>query len=415
MRSWGRSWSRRGTGDGVADRETLLAALTPALISAGLGGTPLTLVRLEVGVTVPEETPDLTARLLALAADPAALLARLGGEEFALLLPGRTDGEAVALLDRLGDLPVTAGIAQLVPGEDRATLLRRARAARPGDVATGRPTPRVGVADLERTRLAADLARTLRGAPEQIEVRHRPVVDLHDGRVLAVEASWHWEHPTRGALAPAEVPLTVEAAVEVGHLVLGRACADVVRLRAVTPDLHLHLTLPPGHLGTGASGAVLDTCEATGLPPHALLLGVPETTLVRPRPALLEELGRLREAGVRIAITDVGTATPLGALDALPLDELHLGPALTAPVVGSGHRVEVVRAVVELGTALGLTLLATGVDSAPRAAVLRALGCGRAAGDLFAHPEPVVTVLQRLALEDSRSPAAAALGGPSRP
>ena len=258
------------------------------------------------------------------------------------------------------------------------------------------PDPHGGTGDRLRT---MEELRTALTAGE-LEVYLQPQVDLADGRVVGVEALVRWNHPTRGLLSPAEL---LPAAEQAGLLrpltdtVLELALAAVARwwpTRRVPVSVNLSaanvndLDLP---------SKVAAALAAHGLPPEALTLELVEDTLMADPERGRQVLGELRRLGVRTSIDDYGTGySSLAYLRHLPADELKLDRSLTADVDTDHRAAAIVEHTVALAHALGLRLVAEGVEDAATGAALAALGCDVAQGYAIARPMPVGDFLQWL-------------------
>jgi diguanylate cyclase (GGDEF)-like protein len=348
---------------------------------------------------------------------PGDVLARLGGDEFAVLIPEAGLDEAQGQAERLRELVlapftvegvrlhvgVSIGVATApVPAATVIELLRcadvamyAAKAGREG-VHVYVPDPQGGTGD--RLRTMEELRTALE--TDELEVYLQPQVDLADGRVVGVEALVRWNHPTRGLLSPAQLLPAAEQARLLRPLtdtVLELALTAAARWwpeRAVPVSVNLSaanvtdLDLP---------GKVSLSLARHGLPAEALTLELVEDTLMADPERGRQVLGELRRRGIRTSIDDYGTGySSLAYLRHLPADELKLDRSLTADV-GADHRAAaIVEHTVALAHALGLRLVAEGVEDDATAAVLARLGCDIAQGYAIARPMPVADFLQWL-------------------
>ncbi len=341
---------------------------------------------------------------------PGDLLARLGGDEFAVLIPEGGLDEAQARAERLREIVlapftvegvrlhvgVSIGVATApVPAATVIELLRcadvamyAAKAGREG-VHVYVPDPQGGTGD--RLRTMEELRTALES--DELVVYLQPQIDLADGRVAGSEALVRWNHPTRGLLSPAQL---LPAAEQAGLLrpltdtVLELALTAAARWwprRAVPVSVNLSaanvsdLDLP---------GKVAQALMRHGLPPQALTLELVEDTLMADPERGRAVLGELRRLGVRTSIDDYGTGySSLAYLRHLPADELKLDRSLTADVGADRRAAAIVEHTVALAHALGLRLVAEGVEDDATGAVLAALGCDVAQGYAIARPMPV--------------------------
>ncbi|MBL9086075.1 MAG: EAL domain-containing protein [Planctomycetia bacterium] len=250
------------------------------------------------------------------------------------------------------------------------------------------PPPRT-----DATRDASPLGRDLDTALARGELRvvYQPIVALDDGRVVGAEALLRWTHPTRGEVLPSVFVAAAErsgAIVAIGRFVLRTACRDAAawrRATSATPFVSVNVAHAQ-LLDPAFPGDVLAALRDAGLPADALTLELVETRARGSVATLARALDEVRAAGVRVAFDDFGTGfAALGDLGRLPVDVLKLPRPFVAPLPGDDT---VVRAILAIGRALGLDVVAEGVEDAAQAARLRALGCGRAQGFHFARPMP---------------------------
>jgi diguanylate cyclase (GGDEF)-like protein len=373
------------------------------------------------------------AERLGRAARGGDTVARVGPDEFAVLLEGVEPDDAVATGERLlatlaapfalgegGDaVQVTACVgAVAVDGADDAdavlahagVALARARDTGAGRVA--RFTPALHAEVRARGEVAAALYSAVRwlvddpaSAGHGFSLAFQPVVDLGTGAPVGVEALLRWRDGVLGAVSPATfIPLAEELGLigSLGQWVLRAACTAIAGLGAA----------PRGHEASAAAGDVAEQLSvavnvsghqlqaggfaddvaaalaAAGLPARRLTVEVTETALVRDPRRARRVLGELRTTGVRVAIDDFGTGySSLGYLQQLPLDVLKIDKRFVDGVArGSGPSVAIPRAVVALGGALGLRTVGEGVETAAQRDALHALGCDCGQGYLFARP-----------------------------
>jgi len=392
---------------------------------------------------------DVAARL-SRAARGSDVVARLGADEFAVLLepvaphdvatvgerllaalaapvppPDAADASNDASGERSGDaVPVTASIgAVAVDGAaDAEAVLRyaalaldRARAA--GRARVARFTPALAAEVRARDEVTAALyaaVRWLTDAPAAaghgFALAFQPVVDLTTGAPTGVEALLRWRDAVLGPVSPATfIPLAEELGLvaPIGEWVLRTACAAIAGIGPAVRALNAHAPGPcasddtladrltvavnvSGHQLQAGNFAddVAAALAAADLAPARLTVEVTETALVRDPRRARRVLGEVRALGARVAIDDFGVGySSLDYLQQLPLDVLKIDKRFVDGVArGGGPGVAIPRAVVALGDALGLRTVGEGVETAAQRDALRALGCGYGQGYLFARP-----------------------------
>jgi diguanylate cyclase (GGDEF)-like protein len=339
-------------------------------------------------------------------------IARLGGDEFAVVLSGDADagrrvGEqmlaALATPVLIDGRPVgvhaSIGLADSTTAGDRTalTLLRNADLAMYMAKAGGKNRLVLyadGMAQAAQTKveLLEDLVTAT--AAGQLAVHYQPVISLDYGRITGYEALLRWQHPTRGAVPPAEfVPLAEEIGhiVEIGRWVLAQATEQAaVWSREAGRPIGIAVNISPRQFADDdVVLAVRRALRASGLPAHQLTLEVTEGVLLRDVDAVVEQLRALRALGVRIAIDDFGTGySSLSYLRRLPADIVKIDRSFVQELDGGGRSTTLVASIIELAQALHLEVVAEGVETRVQQIALESLACSHAQGFLFGRPLP---------------------------
>ena len=355
------------------------------------------------------------AKILLAAVRAGDVAARIGGDEFVVLITGVPDGhEAVAAAQRilalaaaapvpLGDdlVPVRAsiGVANGRAGDSPKELLLRAdvamyQAKRLGNHGVQLHDPSMTDRRASDARLGEDLAGALdRG---ELQVLYQPLVDLVDGRPVGAEALLRWHHPRLGMVSPAQfIPIAERSGTisEIGMFVLETACRQVTEWGG----LYVSVNVSPRQLQEPTLVAdVLAVLARTGLAPERLVLEITESALVD-ESAGIAKLRTLRDQGVHVAIDDFGTGySSLHYLTRLPVDILKIDRSFVAELNGTPEGSAITGAILRLSQVLHLTTVAEGIETADQAEELRMLGCGVGQGYLFARPLPPAEVFELL-------------------
>jgi diguanylate cyclase (GGDEF)-like protein len=343
-------------------------------------------------------------RLADLAAEGGHLLARLDGDEFAVLLSSRTGmDEATKLADRVvavlaepfridgHEVPVSAstGVVEVpVAGADATELIRAADLALHWAKSAGggqwtRYDRGRSARDVWRYRLSAAMPAAL--ARGEFTLAYQPLVTLADGALVGVEALARWRHPRLGILGANHFISLAEDTgliVPLGLRLLEESCAAArgMQSRFVSVNLAARQIRQPGLVAT-----VAEVLDRTGLPAARLQLEITESAVIDTDRGTLETLRGLADLGVRLVVDDFGTGySNLANLPVLPIHGLKLAAAFIR-----GRPEEFLRAVVALGRTLGLTVTAEGIESAEQARLLREVGCDLGQGWYFGRPEIV--------------------------
>ncbi|XVU30199.1 putative bifunctional diguanylate cyclase/phosphodiesterase [Actinoplanes sp. CA-054009] len=345
------------------------------------------------------------------------VLARMGGDEFAILLAGaagETDAGAVA--DRLSEalrrpfavgghrmlVGAAIGIAGDERGDGSMEILRRADVAMYAAKTAGLPSRRWS-ADLddqagEEDRLGADLRAALETG--QFHLVYQPIVALPGGETRYVETLIRWTHPVRGFVSPAEfIPVAERNGliVELGAWILRTACAQFVAWGGRGPSA-ISVNVSARQLAEpGFALAVAATLATTGMDPADLIIEVTETAVFGGGVAV-QAVHDLHALGIKIALDDFGTGhSSLTLLQTVPVDVLKVDKSFVDNLTMAGRHAVIATALIQVSDGLGLTAVAEGVETAEQAAELHRLGYQFAQGYHFGRPvaSPEFAVMAR--------------------
>jgi diguanylate cyclase (GGDEF)-like protein len=371
------------------------------------------------------------AERMAGAIRPSDTLARLGADEFAVLLENvRGLDDALGAAERLreafsdpfvlkgSEVLVTASVGIAMSTEstrDEAELLRRAdlamyRVKRHGRNGCEFFDPAMDDQAADRLEMVNALRRAI--DRDELVVHYQPIVDLDTGQMRAAEALLRWNRPGRGLVSPIDfIPLAEETGVIValGEWVLNQACTEArgwgsadESQPSVTVNVSARQLLDPRF-----ESVVAGALASSGLDPAALVLEVTESSVMQNADVTIAKLDRVSAMGVRIALDDFGEGySSLGQLRELPIDIIKIARPFVRELAEDDHDPALLRGIIELARSLGLRLVAEGIEQPEQQAILRAFDCTLGQGFLFARPlEPAQL---RAMLEESRG---AGVGG----
>jgi diguanylate cyclase (GGDEF)-like protein len=332
-------------------------------------------------------------------------LARPDGDRFAVLLPNTTEQRALALADHLRatiSMGCSAGVTSWQSGDSASLLVSRAEVALYRAKLTG--GNRTVLESSGRAPLAIELADAI--ANDAVEVLYQPIVNLAEcGKVVGIEALIRWAPPSRLDVTTEEVVRVAEESgliVELDKHVLRRACLDAHTMQSAKGDgpLTVHVNVSglelakPGYVD-GVDRVLADT----GWSPRQLVLEVTESVLDLDTPtAATAALHELRARGIRIAIDDFGTGySSLSRIQILPPDLLKLDRSFIATITAGSPTPPLLRAIALLSNALGLPVIAEGVEDAYQAATVKSLGYSFAQGFYYGRPQSRAAIVATLA------------------
>ena len=341
------------------------------------------------------------------------LLARFGGDEFVVLLEDVTGVDvAVAAARRICAaveqpmvLPdgyelvasVSVGIALTEPGKTADDVLRNADVAMYDAKAKGGggiykvfDQASMGTRSSERLQTEADLRKGL--DRDELEVYYQPFYSLDEQHIVGAEALVRWRHPTNGLISPARfIPIAEETGLilPLGRYVLDQACQQVRSIRdRLGVNLPISVNLSPRQFQeNGLLSQVAAALDATGLPSELLMFEITETTVMEDLSGAREVMKKLNRLGVRLAIDDFGTGhSSLAYLKQFPVHEVKVDRTFVQGVAEDPVDSAIVRAVIDVANAMGISALAEGVETKNQAAALTLLGCQVGQGFYFSQP-----------------------------
>jgi diguanylate cyclase (GGDEF)-like protein len=406
---------------GLANRSTFNKKLDQEIEATLVSGRRLAVLCLDLdrfkevndlfGHAAGDRALQAVAKRITSLLDDNQMMARLSGDEFAIIVPGLTNPAtagriAETVLDALqasieGDLgqPIgtSIGIA-ICPDDatDRHALLSHADTALYRAKNEGRGTYRyfeaaMGAAVRERRLLEHDLRNAIpRG---ELKLVYQPQKCIRTGRIVGFEALLRWRHPTRGDISPAEfIPLAEDTGIilQVGEWVLRAACREAATWKEPL-TVAVNVSAVQIHNANFAH-AVHEILFETGLAAARLELEITETALIRDLNRALATLRRIKILGVRIAMDDFGTGySSLSNLRAFPFDKIKIDGSFIKSVNVNDQGAAIVRSVLGLGRALNLHVLAEGVETSAELDFLKNELCNEAQGFLLGRPADIET------------------------
>ena len=341
-----------------------------------------------------------------------ALVARLGGDEFAIVLPGiahRDSAESVArsLLLAL-EVPTTIDYVELEIGASIGVtvspldgiavgdLLKCADVAMYAAKSSGRGVESYRV-DLDRNEpgrlvMGTELRAAL--AQDEIKVHAQPKANLATGRVTGVELLVRWDHPVRGLIAPEDfIPVAERSGLlrPLTATVLGEGIAACARWRAAGLHLGIAVNLSTRSLlDPDLVEDVLSLLDHHEVPTDQLTLEITESSVMSDLAGTTAVLDQLHDAGVRLSVDDFGTGfSSLSYLSRLPVDEVKIDKVFVLGMRSDEQDAAIVKSVIDLGTSLGLDVVAEGVEDEATWSRLVSLGCDQAQGWFLSHALPL--------------------------
>jgi len=403
---------------GLPNRAALIRHLDRSLAACAEAGQGLAILFIDLdgfkqvndslGHAVGDELLVLASQRIRACMRPHDVVTRVGSDEFVVVCPNVSDPSIVpAIAARIGsqlaapfpigdhEAVVSASIGLVTTSDAAGTaedLLGQADLAMYQSKLSGKARTTVFDSSMQ---LAVNNRFSVRNAlgraitRHELRVLYQPIVSLADEKVIGAEALVRWERPGFGMLPPDDfIPIAEESSLisAVDCWVLGEACRRGAQWCDAGGTIAINLSARTLHQDDVVH-ALSQALQRNAISPAQLTLEITETTLLDGFGATKENLGRLRELGVKLSIDDFGTGhSSLSQLQQTDVDILKIDQSFVARMDQDVSSAAIVSAIITLGHALGLTLVAEGVERPAQAALLREQGCDTAQGWLFGHP-----------------------------
>ncbi len=350
------------------------------------------------------------ANRLSSVAGEHGMLVRFGGDEFVfcaydlaesddpnLIADSLRSAVAEPLFIEGRELTASASIGIALAPEHGATideLLQKADAAMHVAKENGRDQVQLWNAAISqranhRFELESDLRQAI--ANNQLAVAYQPIIDLHDGRVIGMEALARWNHPTRGWVSPAEfIPVAEDSGLilTIGAWVMEQACLQVRQWHAQFGRLFVAVNVSARQFrDPDLVRKVSEICLRTHFPFDLMHLEITESTLVNDADAAAGIMHALVSLGFRLSLDDFGTGySSLSYLKRFPVHKLKIDQSFVKDLPRNADDGAIVKAIVTLGRALDIKVLAEGIETDRQHGVLMAMGCDQGQGYFYSHP-----------------------------
>jgi diguanylate cyclase (GGDEF)-like protein/PAS domain S-box-containing protein len=341
-------------------------------------------------------------------------VARMGGDEFTVLVPELTDAadlervlqhilqslsQAFNLDDDHVFVSASVGITMYPQdGVEVETLFKNADQALYAAKGAGRNrfsffTPALQEAAQHRARLSNDLRSALSGG--QLSVYYQPIVELASKTIYKAEALLRWRHPVRGFVGPAEfIPLAESTGLigDIGNWVFQQAAQQVKRMRNVhDPRFQISVNRSPVQFHSTTDNVQTWAMQlvALGLPGEALAVEITEGLLLAASASVTEQLLDMRDSGIQVSLDDFGTGySSLSYLQRYDIDFIKIDQAFVRHLIPASTDLALCQAIIVMAHALGIKVVAEGVETQQQCDLLTAAGCDYGQGYLFARPMP---------------------------
>ena len=376
-----------------------------------------------LGHPIGDELIKAAAQRLSACVSDVDTVARIGGDEFAIIQVGLADTPlalslAQTVVEVIGapfelsghEIRVGASVGVVVTADATSTgeeLMRQADIALYSAKGDGRGRYHLFVDEMdENVRDQRMLEMDLRSAllsQEGLGLVYQPIFDTHSGKIVGAEALVRWDHPERGRLSPATfITLAEDRGLidQLGMWVLTTAC----RFAASSSIPWVAVNVSPLQFRDEFyADRVFEVLEQTGLPARRLELEITEGLLLQNSPLVQSTLNRLRAHGIRVALDDFGTGySSISYLRTYGVDKLKIDQSFTA-ALGKDQEIQgIVRSIIELGRAMHMLVTAEGVETSEQRSILAAMGCDQLQGYLLSKPVDADFLIETL----TRNPAA---------
>lgn len=382
----------------------------PVMLVAWLDLTRFHRYNDELGETVGDTLLKLVAQRLRTLVDEGEV-ARVGGDEFAVLIHAPDVSEATLSFEHLLDaldapfkiaddethIAVSAGVACCPDDALQAEeLLALAQEAQRHARVQGRRVLAARDIDAPRSGGSLDIERALRRAiaNQEFHLVYQPQMSLREGRIVGVEALLRWKHPERGLVSPVEfVPVLEETGqiLEVGAWVVAEACRQARRWELAGTPLRIGINLSPRQfLEPGLFEVIVENTRGAGVSSRLIELEITESLAMQNPDRAINLLERLRALGYRVAIDDFGIGySSLEYLLKFPLDVIKIDRAFVTRITERQADRAIVRAITAIAQTMGATTIAEGIETLRQCDFIEALGVSEIQGYLIGKPMPV--------------------------
>lgn len=362
------------------------------------------------------------ARVLGSCLRPSDTVARIGGDEFTILLDEITETEAaVQVAERvLGELgqPLLIGEQEVFTTASIGISFSATGYEKPEDLlrdadtamyrAKSKGTGRFQIFDHDMRRQAVDQLRIetdLRHALErqEFEAHYQPILSLQSETIVGMEALIRWQHPERGLLLPNDFIGTAEETgliLPIGRWVLEEACRQLAHWQSLgsrAADWKISVNLSPKQFSHPRLVQDVNAAlEAAGVDPAKLQLEITESIFIDNLEVASSMINRLRKTGVAVAIDDFGTGySSLGYLDRLPIDILKIDRSFIGKLGDPSGKGKVVETILKMAESFDIEVIAEGVETSGQMDTLKEMRCGFMQGYLFSRPAPAADIQSR--------------------